>query len=167
MDFLKDINPQLVAVQIVCFLLVLSLLRWKLWGPVFQVLEDRQNKIAAEFQAIEDMKADLARTKEEYAGHLARIDQAAQDRLREVERQGEEKTRQARIQAREEADRIIEDARKEIRFELVKAKADIRGDVVEMVVTLTEKMIQEKLTFENDKTIVEHMLEELDKTHER
>ena len=96
MDFLKDINPQLVITQIMCFLLILGLLRWKLWGPTFKILEDRREKIASELKAIEDLKADVAKVKADYMGHLARIDQEAQQRLREVERQGEEKSREIR-----------------------------------------------------------------------
>ena len=52
MDFLKDINPQLVITQIICFLLILGLLRWKLWGPTFKILEDRRAKIAAEVHRV-------------------------------------------------------------------------------------------------------------------
>ena len=167
MDFLKDINPQLVITQIMCFLLILGLLRWKLWGPTFKILEDRREKIASELKAIEDLKADVAKVKADYMGHLARIDQEAQQRLREVERQGEEKSREIREKARQEADHVIEDARKEIHFEFLKAREEIKGEVVEMVVKLTEQMIQEKLSFEDDKKIVEGMLEQLDKAHER
>lgn len=167
MDFLKDINPQLVITQILCFLVVLGLLRWKLWGPTFKILEDRRQKISAELKAIEDLQAEVSRVKADYAGHLARIDEEAQGRMREVERLGEETAREIREKARQEADRIIEDARKELHFEFLKARQEIKADVVEMVVKLTEQMIQEKLTFESDKKIVEGMIQELDKVHER
>lgn len=167
MDFLKEINPQLVITQIICFFLILGLLRWKLWGPVFKALEDRREKISAEMKAIDDVKADVAKIKAEYTAHLNRIDQEAQERLSAVERQGEENARQIREKARQEADHIIEEARKEIHFELVKVRADLKGDVVEMVIKVTEQMIQEKLTFDDDRKIIEGMLEKLEKIDER
>jgi len=163
MEILKLINIQMVIAQIVCFFLVLFLLKKFLWKPVFSVLEDRKNKIQEELQAISDAKADVLKLKNDYAASLARIDETAKLKVREGEQQGEARAKEIKEKARLDADHIIEDSRKEILFEITKAREAMRSDVVDMVITVTEKMIQEKLTFASDKKIIEGMLKEMDK----
>jgi F0F1-type ATP synthase membrane subunit b/b' len=46
----------------------------------------------------------------------------------------------------------------------VRSREALKGEIVDMVVNLTEKMIQEKLTFDEDKKINEQLLIELEKT---
>lgn len=164
MEILKLLNPQIIVAQIVCFFLVLLLLKKFLWKPVFQVLEDRRGRVQAELKEVENAKIDVAKLKGEYQASLAKIDEAAQVRLKEVERIGETRSREMREQARQDADRIIEDSRKEVRFEIIKARETLRNEVVGMVMGVTEKMIQEKLTFDGDKKIIEGMLKEMDKS---
>ena len=163
MEILKLINFQMVLAQMVCFFLVLFLLKKFLWKPVFAMLEDRRNKIQEELKAVSDAKADVLKLKSEYAAALAKIGETAQQKIREGEQQGEARAREIKDKARQDADHIIEDSRKEIRFELTKAREALRTEVVNMVITVTEKMIQEKLTFDTDKKLIESMLKEMEK----
>lgn len=167
MEILKLINFQMVLAQILCFFLVFLLLRKFLWKPVFATLEDRRNKVAADLKAVEDAKSDVLKLKGEYAASLAKIDETAQQKMRDIERQSEVKARELKDKARQEADFIIEDARKEIRYEMTKARERLRKDMVDMVVETTEKMIQEKLTFDQDKKIIEEMLNDMDRADAR
>ena len=163
MDVLKLLDPKLVIAQIVCFFLVFLLLKKFLWKSTFDILEDRRKRVQSELKAIEDAKASVAKLKNDYAVSLAKIDEVAQERLKEVERQGEIRSREMKEHARVEADRIIDDARKEIQFDIIKARAALRDEMVGMVIEVTEKMIQEKLTFAGDKKIIEDMLKDMDK----
>ncbi len=167
MELFKLLNLQLITAQIVCFFLVLFLLKKFLWKPVFEILESRRKKIDDEMKAIESVKADAVRFRVEMEKALANIEETAQKRLKDVEHLGEAKSREIKEKARAEAERIIEDAKAELRFELVRSREVLRGDVVDMVMNVTEQMIQEKLTFAGDRKIVESLLAELEKTHEK
>lgn len=167
MALLSMINFQMVVAQIICFVLVFVLLKLFLWKPVFAVLEERRSRVQAELKAVDDAKLEVLKLKNDYAASLARIDETAQAKMKEIERQSEARSRELKDKARQEADHIIEDSRKEIRFEMTKAREALRNDVVEMVMTVTEKMILEKLTFDQDKKIIEGMLTEMDKADAR
>jgi len=162
MEILKLLDPQMVIAQMACFFLVIFLLKKFLWKPVFLVLEERQKRVQSELKAVEDAKNDVLKLKSDYAASLAKIDETARERMKEVRRLGEVQVHEMKDKARLDADRIIEDSRKEIRYEMVKAKEALRNDVVNMVVSVTEKMIQEKLTFDEDKKIIEGMLNDMD-----
>ncbi len=157
----------MVIAQMVCFFLVLFLLKKFLWKPVFSVMEERRSRVQAELKAVEDAKLDVLKLKNDYAASLARIDETAQEKMKVIERQAEASAHELKEKARAEADHIIEDSRKEIRFEMTKAREALRNDVVDMVMTVTEKMILEKLTFDQDKKIIEGMLTEMDKVDAR
>ena len=163
MELFKLLNWQMIIAQMVCFFLVLAVLRIFLWDKIFNVLEERKKKIDDQMASIEAARAEAARLRVEMEKALANIEETAQKRLREVEQAGEAKSREMREKARQEADRIIEDAKSELRFEFMRSREALKSDVVSMVMKVTEEMIQEKLTFEQDKKIIEGLLSELDK----
>jgi F-type H+-transporting ATPase subunit b len=167
MEIFKLLNANLVVAQIICFFLVLWLLRRFLWGPALKMLDQRRDRIAAELKAVEDAKGHVATLKKDYETHLARIDEEAQEKFKKIEREADERARELKDKGREEANQIIEDARQEIHFEVLRSREELKKDMVDMVVKVTEQMIQEKLTFEQDRKIIEGMLTEVDKDHEK
>jgi F-type H+-transporting ATPase subunit b len=157
----------MIIAQMICFALVFLLLKQFLWRPVFNILEDRRKKIDEQIKGIEATKAEAVRLRVEMEKALANIEETAQKRLREVEALGEQKSREIKEKARHEAERIIDDARSELRFELVRCREMLKGEVVDMVMKVTEQMIQEKLTFDQDKKLIEGLLNDLEKANER
>ncbi|MBF0619503.1 MAG: F0F1 ATP synthase subunit B [Candidatus Omnitrophica bacterium] len=165
MELLKLLNANLVVAQIICFLCVLWLLKRFLWKPTFTMLEERKARIQAEFKVLEDAKKDAADLKKQYEAFLAKTEEAAMKRLKEIESTGEVRAQEIRERARSEAERIVEEARKEISFQFAKSRDVLKGEIVDMVIKLTESMIQEKLSFEGDRKIVEGFLKEVGKTN--
>jgi len=106
MAILNLINFQMVVAQIVCFFLVLFLLKKFLWKPAFAVLEDRRARVHAELKAVDDAKLEVMKLKNEYAASLARIEETAQQKMKEIERQAEAHSRELKDRARAEADHI-------------------------------------------------------------
>ncbi|NTV29117.1 MAG: F0F1 ATP synthase subunit B [Candidatus Omnitrophica bacterium] len=167
MELFKLLNGNIVVAQIICFFLILWLLKKFLWKPVFAIIDERKARIDGELKTIESTKADVVRLKSEYESFIAKVEELAQKRIHEAELQSEARAQEMREKARQEAEQIVEDARNEIRFEFTKSRDLLRGDIVEMVIKVTEKLIQEKLTFDTDRKLVENMLVELEKGDER
>lgn len=163
MELFKLLDTYLVVGQIICFLILLWLMKKFLWKPIFSTLEARKVHVQEQMDGLENAKADVAKLKVEYQQFLDHVDEMAQKRLKEMEGVGEAKAHEIRDHARQEAERIVEDARREIYFELAKSKEALKVDVVEMVIQTTERMIQEKLTFEDDRKIIDGFLSEMDK----
>ncbi len=167
MELFKLLNFKLILAQMVCFFIVLAVLKRFLWKPVFNILEARQQKIDEQMKALESVKAEAVRMRAEIEQALANIEHTAQKRLKEVEQAGEQKTREMKEKARVEAEQIINDARTELRYELLRARDTFKGDIVDMVIKATEQMMQEKLTSDNDRKLVETLLGELEKSNAR
>jgi F0F1-type ATP synthase membrane subunit b/b' len=52
MEIFKLLDANLIVAQIICFFLVLWLLRKFLWGPALKMIDQRRDRIAAELKAI-------------------------------------------------------------------------------------------------------------------
>lgn len=167
MELFKLLNGQLILAQVVCFFLALLVLRMFLWKPVFGILEERRKKVDDQMKAIEEAKAEAARLRAEVEQALLKIDETAQKRFKEAEQLGEQRVREMREKARQEAERIIDDARSELKYEFMRSREALKGEIVDMVMKVTEQMIQEKLTFDEDKKIIEGFLTELEKVNEK
>jgi F-type H+-transporting ATPase subunit b len=71
MELLKLLSaPELIA-QIISFLILFFILRAFAWKKFLNILDQRKERIAAEFNKIESAKAQLEKLKQEYEGKLA------------------------------------------------------------------------------------------------
>lgn len=163
MPIFQLLNFQVILAQMICFLILLFLLKKFLWKPVFNILEIRQKKIDQDFNDLNIAKQDVVKLKDEYQSFLNKTEEIAQKRIKDALAEGELKAQEIRMSAHIEAQTIVAEAKDEIRIEIEKSKDLFKSDVVEMVIKTTERMLQEKLTFENDQKMIEDFLADLDK----
>ena len=161
MELLKLLNGNILVVQAIVFLILLVALKKFFWGPMLSALDQRRERIASELKEIEMAKGGVQALKEEYHQHLAMIDIEAMERYKHREAEGERAALRIRQEAQVQARRIVEDAKAEVQTEVSRAKEGLRDEMVGIVVRATEKMIQEKLTFENDGKLIETFLEDM------
>ena len=162
MNLSELINFKEVILQMINFFLVLILLKVFLWKKLLKVLDDRKARIASDFQKIEDAKQDVARIKADYEGKVASIETEARHRIQEAVEEGKKASEEIHSQAHRDAQDIIENAKSSMLFELAKARQDMRKELVELTMMATENLIEEKLTGEQDKKLVEDFLKRID-----
>lgn len=163
MELLKLLNAGEVIAQIVSFLLLLLLLRKFLWGRILKALDERKERIADEYQRIETGKADAAKARADYEEKIAAIDAEAQKRLRAAVEEGQGIIDAMRKTGHEQAQGIIDNAKASMQYEIVKAKEAIKEELVDITIKAAENIIEEKLTEDDDRRIVEDFLKRLDK----
>lgn len=164
MNFSELINLKEVILQMINFFLVLILLKVFLWKKLLKVLDDRKARIALEFQKIEDTKKDVARIKADYEARIASIEDEARHRIQQAVEQAKKVSEEIHSQAHHDAQDIIENAKSSMLFELAKARQDMRKELVELTMMATENLIEEKMTEEQDKKLVEEFLRKIDET---
>jgi len=163
MELLKLLNLNEIIVQIISFLVLLFILRVFAWKRILNILEQRRERIAGEFNAIEQTKLEAARLKNEYEAHLQGIEQQSRERINEAIAEGRKLTDEMRKEAHAQAQDIISDARRNIAHELKKAQEEIKGEIVDLAIGAAEAVISEKLNGEDDRKIVEEFIENIDK----
>ncbi|MBF0478839.1 MAG: F0F1 ATP synthase subunit B [Candidatus Omnitrophica bacterium] len=162
MELLKMLNLNELIVQIISFLVIFFILKHFFWAKILKSLEDRQAKIAQELDTIEKQKKDAEALKIELNEKLSRIDDMAQSKIFEAVAQGREITDQIRKKAHQDAEDIIKNANKLVDQQMAKAEAELKEKIINISMAATEHVIQEKLTDENDKKIIEDFLNKLE-----
>ena len=137
-------------------------MRLLVWKRFLKVLDDRKERLASEFKGIEAAKAEAARLKSDYEAHLDNIDQISRNKLEEAVSEGKRIAEEIRQNANIEALQIIEKTDEAIRSELSRAREEFRDEIVDIAITAAGKVIEEKLTEDEDKKIVEDFLDKVD-----
>ena len=163
MELLKLLDANELVAQIICFLAFLVIMRVFLWKRFLGILDKRREAVSSEFKRIEDAKETVARIKEEYEKRLAGIDDEAKAKIREAMEEGRKLAEELRAKAELDSEKIIEKAKDNIKDEIAKAREDLKSEIVDLTIQAAEKVIQEKLSEESDRHLVENFIEEIEK----
>lgn len=162
MGLLQLLNGNELLLQILNFLVFFFLLRALGWKKVLNWLDARRAKMAADFQDIENKKNELGAVKADYEAKLKDIDDLAKKKLQETAKAGQQMVEDIKRDAYLQAERILDQARLEIRAEVDLARGQLKTHIVNLVMEATEKVIDEKVSMEQDRRIVEDFLAKLD-----
>ena len=162
MELLKLLDIKELAAQMINFFLVFLLLKAFLWKKILKALEDRRARIASEFKNIEEAKAQAAALRAEYESRMRLAEDEGRRRIQSAVEKARLETETIRSHAQQEAQDIIENAKVSMHQELAAVRQELRKELVELTILATENLIEEKLTEDNDKKIVEEFLKKAD-----
>jgi len=159
-ELLKLLSANEIVAQALAFLLLLGILRAVFWKRFLKVLDDRRERIASEFKMIESARQETERIRQDYEKKLGDIDETARNRMQEAINEGRRIADEIRDNASKEGDKLVENARITIKADLAKAKEEIKNEMVDLVIDVAGKVVQEKLSEEEDKKLVEYFIKE-------
>jgi len=139
------------------------LLRLFAWKKILGLLDQRKEKISSELGEIERAKLEIARLKSDYESKISNIATAAQAKISEAIEQAKLTSAQMRKKAHEEAQDIITDARQQVKHEVTKVQEQLKEKIVDIALGAARTVIQEKLTGDGDRKIVEDFIREVQK----
>lgn len=163
MEILQLLSVNEIVAQLICFFAVFFLLRIFLWKNFLKILDDRKSRIKDELQNIDSAKAEVASLKNDFAAKLHSIDQIAAARYEATLKGGREAADEIKDRARQEAQQIVSEAKAEIERTVIKTKAELRKEVVDLTLLATQKLIEEKLTTDDDRRLVSNFIDQLEK----
>ena len=163
-ELLKMLSASEILAQILSFFLLLFLLRQFAWKKILGLLDQRKEKISSQLGEIENTKLEIAKLKADYESKISTINAAAQAKIDEAIEEAKEINAQMRKKAHEEAQDIIIDARQQVKYEVSKAQEQLKEKIVDIALGAARTVIQEKLTEDGDRKIVEDFIREVQKT---
>ncbi len=140
--------------QIIAFLVFFWILKKFAWKPLIALLDERRQRIEAEFDYLEKQKLQLQELRDEYENRLKTVESEARAKIQEAIREGRRIAREITDSAREEGQQILTRARQSIELEMAKARIDLRDEVVELVIRTTEKLLQECLDEQKQRELI-------------
>jgi F-type H+-transporting ATPase subunit b len=161
-SFLITPNVGLMVWTLVVFLISFLILRRYVYPAITQVLDKRANEISDEIDTAENTRKEAERVLEEYRERLQEAREQAEEIVQRARKTAEQAERDAQVEAQERREQMMEQTRREIEAETRRAIDEIRRDVAELTVLATEKVTRKVLTEEDQRTLVEEALADLD-----
>jgi F-type H+-transporting ATPase subunit b len=133
------------VVQLVVFLVLVTVTVKFIWPPMVKALDERAQKIADGLAAAERGKQELAEANQRVEVELARSRAENQTRLGDVERQAAMLIEEAKKTAEAEKARILAEARAEADQEMQRARETLRGQVAALAVSGAEQILKREI----------------------
>lgn len=155
------IDFRFILLMAVGFLLLFMLLKRFAFGPIFNVLEQRQTSIRNNLDEAEARRNEMARLQKDYEQRLAAIEDEARDKIQAAVKDAQ--AARDEIIARANADReaIMRRTEEDILRERDKATAIMRDQIAEMAVTGASRILRQKLDVPNQGRLIDEVISEI------
>lgn len=147
--------------QLITFLVLLMLLRKFAWGPIMNIMKEREDHIASEIETAEKNRTDAERMINEAQSELKNTRQDAQKIIEEAKQTGVEQEQSIIATARKEADRIKASAREEIEQEKDKAIHALQEQVATLSVQIASKVIEKELSAKDQEQLINDYIKQV------
>jgi F-type H+-transporting ATPase subunit b len=164
MEFLHQlgIDPRILLLQAVGFVILYLLLRRFLFGPIQGILEQRRADVESTLDRAAQEREQAEALRADYEKHLAQIREEARAHIQEAVREGQE-TREAMLDdARKQAEDILGRSRSQIELETRQAALQLRQQVVDLAIQAARKVIRESLNESLHRQVVDRAIEEIE-----
>jgi F-type H+-transporting ATPase subunit b len=161
---LIQVTPGLMIWTIVCFLVVLFVLRRYAFGPVQQMIDARRERIASAIDEADRARAEARELLEEHRKLIGQAKTEAEEILSEARRIGEAQRERVKAEAEEDRQRRLEETRRQIEQATQQALGQIRDEVGKLSLLAAEKIVRKSLTDADQRTLIDEALAEIDFT---
>jgi len=156
------IEPDVILVNIISFLLLWWLLAKTLVNPITGILKNRRDEIEGSYQRISDETAKAEKTRAELEVRLQEIEVEARARIEQAGAEAARMKDQMLAQARTEAEQVKERGIQEIERERDKALQSIRQHVADLVLQTSQKVIGASVTDATHRELISQTLDRLE-----
>lgn len=152
------IDGKLFLAQLINFGLLLLVL-WKFaYKPLLKMMEERTEKIESGLKNAEKMELAAKNAEVEFEKRVTEAKREAQNIIKEAEDFGKKLKQEITESAEQEKEKIIVSGKKAVEQEKEKSLAEIKKKTAELVITATEKILEENIDKEKNKKIVEKII---------
>jgi len=156
------IDPAVLTLQVIAFVILFLLLRQFLFRPVIKIMSEREREIAQALEAGEQAKMELARIDQERERVLADAREQGREHVRRAVKEGEQARERVLAEAREEAQALRERAHTAIALEREEAALGLRRQVVDLALLAAGKAVLQKLDDQAHRAVVDDFITSLE-----
>jgi F-type H+-transporting ATPase subunit b len=160
MDLLTP-HPGLIIWTIITFVVVLVVLKAKVWGPLLAALDERERSIRDALQSADRAREEAQAQQAEHEKRLAEAESQARQIVSDAREAAEKVGQQVVADAKEEAERTTQRARDEIQSEKRAALAELRREVADMAVGAAGAILNAELNTERNRKLADDFIADL------
>ncbi|MEN6519581.1 MAG: F0F1 ATP synthase subunit B [Armatimonadota bacterium] len=139
------INPTVIVVNIIGFLLLVGLLKKFLYGPVTAMLDSRKQEIADTYDTAERERSNMEGLRQDYEKRLAGIEAEAKEKIQAAIKEAHGIRDEILADARTKSESILTKGEEELAREREKTVAELRADVADLVIGASSRLLEESL----------------------
>lgn len=130
---------------LLCFLIVLFILKKFAWGPIVKTLHERESGIADSIAAAEKVKEEMKLMQAQNENLLIQAREERTLMLKEAKETKDKIIGEAKEQAKAEAGKIMDDTRLQIERQKNAAMTEVKNEIGKLAVEVAEKILRKQL----------------------
>ena len=147
--------------QIAAFVLLIWFVKKVLWGPLTQLLAERQKRIADGLAAAEKGKHELELSEKRATEMLHEAKNKAAELLGQSEKRASEIVEEAKTDARAEGERLLGAAKAEIEQETNRAREQLRAQVATLAAAGAGKILKREIDQKAHNDLVKDLVSQI------
>lgn len=159
---LIEVNPGLMIWTIICFLVVLFVLRKFAFGPVQQMIDTRRERIETALNDADNARAEARELLEEHRKLIGQAKSESEEILAEARRVADAQRERVRTETEDDRQRRLEETRRQIDQATQQALGQIREEVGKLSLAAAEKITRKSLTGSDQQRLIDEALAEID-----
>jgi F-type H+-transporting ATPase subunit b len=158
---ITDINGALVIWTAITFGILIFVLGKFAWGPIIQMIEQREKTIAEAIESAKKERAAAEAASAEMQASLAKAREESAALIRRNQQEVAAAKAELMAAARKESEDLLVAARKTIQEEKRQAVAELRGHAVDMAIEAANRLVALNIDEKKQKQLVEEYIEQL------
>ncbi|BAH82877.1 F0F1 ATP synthase subunit B [Candidatus Ishikawella capsulata] len=155
-----NINATLLGQAIAFIIFVMFCMKY-VWPPLINIIEQRQKEIADELALIQNEKKELISAQTKVTNSLIQAKKEASIIIEQAEKRYMQILNTAKCEAEKESERIILQAQAKINLQYKQLREQLNKELVMLVITATEKVLEQSLDETTNKEIINKSLAQL------
>jgi F-type H+-transporting ATPase subunit b len=151
-----------ILTHIVGFLIAFWVLKRFAFGPLLKMLEDRREKIRADFDEADKAKSTAEQLAADYEERIKNIEAEARQKIQEAITEGRRVSAEIKEQAHAEARGIIEKAKGDLIRDIATARVQLKQDIVAMTLDATRKILNESLDDQRHRRLIGEFIDQVE-----
>ncbi len=153
------INPTHLFVQAAGFLLLFFLLSKFFFGPIGQVLDEREHRVKEKMDEAERNSLEMQKMRDEYQQRIGSIETETRDRIQQAMKEALSAKDELLENAKNEAERLMDRSREEISLEKKKSLMELRDKVADLAILAAEKLIEKSIDDKAHRDLIDDIIE--------
>lgn len=145
----------------VSFLVLLLALKKFAWGPVVNMMQDRENKIASDIDNAEKSKIEADKLEKQRQMELKQSRTEAQKIIAQAKDTAENNAHGILLEAQEHATRIKKQAQEDLRIERDRMIDEAKKEVADLSIEIAAKILKKELSASTHQELIQTSIEKL------
>jgi F-type H+-transporting ATPase subunit b len=159
---LIEVRPGLMIWTIICFLVVLVVLKKYAFGPIQQMIDARRESIQQAIAEADNAREEARKLLEEHRKLIGQAKSESEEILGEARRVADAQRDRVKQETEEDRQRRLEETRRQIEQATAQALGQIRDEVGKLSLLAAEKITRKSLTDAEQQRLIDEALAEID-----